>query len=40
MKINQLDLKCDYADAYVLVNGAITVTSQNNIIRDKKNADH
>ena len=31
---------CDYADAYVLVNGAITVTSQNNVIRDKKNADH
>ena len=28
---------CDYADAYILANGAITVTSQNNVIRDKKN---
>ena len=28
---------CDYADAYILVNGTITVTSQNNVIRDKKN---
>ena len=27
---------CDYADAYRLVNGTITVTSQNNVIRDKK----
>ena len=27
---------CDYADAYILVNGTITVTSQNNVIRDKK----
>ena len=27
----------DYADAYILVNGTITVTSQNNVIRDKKN---
>ena len=27
---------CDYADAYILVNGMITVTSQNNVIRDKK----
>ena len=26
---------CDYADAYILVNGTITVTSQN-VIRDKK----
>ena len=26
----------DYADAYILVNGTITVTSQNNVIRDKK----
>ena len=25
---------CDYADAYILVNGTITVTSQNNVIRD------
>ena len=28
---------CDYADGYILVNGTITVTSQNNVIRDKKN---
>ena len=28
---------CDYANAYILVNGTITVTSQNNVIRDKKN---
>ena len=27
---------CDYADAYILVNGMITVTSQGNVIRDKK----
>ena len=27
---------CDYADAYILVNGTITVTSQENFIRDKK----
>ena len=27
---------CDYSDAYILVNGTITVTSQNNVIRDKK----
>ena len=27
---------CDYADAYILVNGTITITSQNNVIRDKK----
>ena len=27
---------CDYADAHILVNGTITVTSQNNVIRDKK----
>ena len=27
---------CDYADAYILVNGTITVTSQNNVIRYKK----
>ena len=27
---------CDYPDAYILVNGTITVTSQNNVIRDKK----
>ena len=27
---------CDYADAYILVNGTITVTSQGNVIRDKK----
>ena len=27
---------CDYADAYILVNGTITVTSQGNFIRDKK----
>ena len=27
----------DCADAYVLVNGTITVTSQNNVIRDEKN---
>ena len=26
---------CDYADAYILVNGTITVTSQNKVIRDK-----
>ena len=32
----RLDLR-DYADAYILVNGKITVTSQNNVIRDKKN---
>ena len=31
---------CDYADAYILVNGTITVTSQGNIIRDKKKIDH
>ena len=30
---------CDYADAYILVNGTIPVTSQNNVIRDKK-VDH
>ena len=28
---------CDYADAYILVSGTITVTSQGNVIRDKKN---
>ena len=28
---------CDYADAYILVNSTITVTSQGNVIRDKKN---
>ena len=28
---------CDYADACILVSGTITVTSQGNIIRDKKN---
>ena len=28
---------CDYADAYILVSGTITVTSLNNVIRDKKN---
>ena len=28
---------CDYADAYILVNGTITVTLQNNVVRDKKN---
>ena len=28
---------CDYANTYILVNGTITVTSQNNFIRDKKN---
>ena len=28
---------CDYADAYILVNGTITVTSQGNVIRDRKN---
>ena len=28
---------CDYADAYILVNGTITVTSQGHVIRDKKN---
>ena len=28
---------CDYADAYILVNGTITVTSQGNVSRDKKN---
>ena len=27
---------CDYADAYILVNGTITVTSQSNVFRDKK----
>ena len=27
---------CDYADAYILVNGTFTVTSQGNVIRDKK----
>ena len=27
---------CDYADAYILVSGTITVTSLNNVIRDKK----
>ena len=27
---------CDYADAYILVNGMITVTSQGNVIRGKK----
>ena len=31
---------CDYADAYILVNGTITVTSQGNVIRDKKKIDH
>ena len=31
---------CDYPDAYILVNGTITVTSQNNVIRDKKKIDH
>ena len=28
---------CDYADAYILINGKIAVTSQGNVIRDKKN---
>ena len=28
---------CDSADACILVNSTITVTSQNNVIRDKKN---
>ena len=28
---------CDYADAYILVNGTITVTSQGTVTRDKKN---
>ena len=28
---------CDYADAYILNDGTITVTSQGNVIRDKKN---
>ena len=28
---------CDYADAYILVSGTITVTSQGNVIIDKKN---
>ena len=32
--ISRWDL-CDYADAYILVNGTITVTSQNNVIRDR-----
>ena len=27
---------CDYEDGYILVNGTITVTSQGNVIRDKK----
>ena len=27
---------CDYADAYILVNGTTSITSQNNVIRDKK----
>ena len=27
---------CYYSDAYVLVNGTITVTSNQNLIRDKK----
>ena len=27
---------CDYKDGYILVNGTITVTSQGNVIRDKK----
>ena len=27
---------CDYANAYILVNGTITVTSQGNVVRDKK----
>ena len=27
---------CDYADAYILVNGTIAVTSQGNVIKDKK----
>ena len=27
---------CDYSDAHILVNGTITITSQNNVIRDKK----
>ena len=27
---------CDYSDAYILDNGMITVTSQNNLIRDRK----
>ena len=31
----QLDLR-DYADAHILVSGTITVTSQGNVIRDKK----
>ena len=31
----RLDL-CHYADVYILVNGKITVTSQSNVIRDKK----
>ena len=37
--ISRWDL-CDYADAYILVNGTITVTSQNNAIRDKKKIGH
>ena len=45
MKINKLDLTpmlrsdlCDYVDAYILVNGTITVTAAAgaNNIRDKK----
>ena len=28
---------CDYSDAYILVKGTIAVTSQNNLIKDKKN---
>ena len=31
---------CDYADANILVNGTITVTSQGNVIRDKKKIDY
>ena len=27
---------CDYTDAYILVNGTIIVTLQNNVIRDIK----
>ena len=27
---------CDYADAYILINGKIAVTSQGNVVRDKK----
>ena len=27
---------CDYPDAYILLNGTIAVTSQGNVIKDKK----